>query len=991
MPTSYFEKHGHKIQYVLSDEADEGYGLRRPQWRALQSIGSHFGFAETGENVEPALVVMPTGSGKTAVLKLAAFQERAERVLIVTPSQIVRNQIATRFSKLETLRKLNVFPEGEDIPPPRIEEQKSRIETTEGWEALREFDVVVGTPYSMSPAVKNVAEPPDDLFDLILVDEAHHKTATTWSKLLNSFPGARQIAFTATPYRRDEEQLDGRLIFHYKISQAMEDGIYSPIHFEAVTVDESDSDAAIARKAEEVFRRDRDDGLMHYLMARAKSKGRAKDLKEIYEAKTDLTLRVITSDHAYSRVETAIDDLINEDLDGVICVDMLGEGFDFPRLKIAAVHDPQKSLPVILQFVGRFARETDAETGDATFISTRSDIEVESTRIFNDSESWAGLISDLSEARVEQQAREQDFLDSFELVESRVTEVDKISPRSLTPFKSVKIYYTDSQVDITNKLDLLHGYNLIHRHVAEDEPKVTFFLTRSNEVVQWSRSTEPRNIEHNLFVVYHDADADLLFINASSKSSKMYASIADSVVVGSYKPLPLYRLKRVVDGIEKATFYNIGMRSRIQHSSTESYRTMAGPRTDRALARSDSRLYHQGHVFGGGERNDEAITIGYSSSAKVWSTSYTTIMGFVHWCQDLAQLISLNRDPRTGTGLDKLPTGTKIDQLPDHIIGTDWHPTIYQQPPEVETVVHGETQTLSILDLDLEACKSNNHIDVTVRAPSWTYELQYSPFNAPYFAPKSKQPNVQVIRGPARDNEQLADYLNDRPLSFFTPDFTRLEGEEEYDSPEYGPDNALLPDNRFDIVGWEDSSVDIRREFTDSDHQPREGYNYSIHDFLRSSLPEKHDVVFYDHTKGEAADFIAFDNNGTPTCTLYHCKSSAGDDPSARDGDIFEICGQAIKCLTYVGDFQSIVEHLRHRDNNVQLPEYVSGSEDEVKRIYESAQKRSFQFKVVLVQPGISKAVLAEADNLDKASQIASCDRYLRSSGADEVRIMCSS
>ena len=35
---------------------------------------------------------------------------------------------------------------------------------------------------------------------------------------------------------------------------------------------------------------------------------------------------------------------------------MLGEGFDLPALKVAVVHDPQKSLAVTLQFIGRFTR-----------------------------------------------------------------------------------------------------------------------------------------------------------------------------------------------------------------------------------------------------------------------------------------------------------------------------------------------------------------------------------------------------------------------------------------------------------------------------------------------------------------------------------------------------------------------------------------------------------------------------------------------------------
>ena len=52
----------------------------------------------------------------------------------------------------------------------------------------------------------------------------------------------------------------------------------------------------------------------------------------------------------------------------VVCVDMFGEGIDIPRLKIAAVHDKYKSLPITLQFIGRFARSSEG-LGTATVIT----------------------------------------------------------------------------------------------------------------------------------------------------------------------------------------------------------------------------------------------------------------------------------------------------------------------------------------------------------------------------------------------------------------------------------------------------------------------------------------------------------------------------------------------------------------------------------------------------------------------------------------------
>src|SRR5205807_2136597 len=56
----------------------------------------------------------------------------------------------------------------------------------------------------------------------------------------------------------------------------------------------------------------------------------------------------------------------------VICVDMFGEGFDFPELKIAALHDRHKSLAITLQFIGRFTRST-SSIGEASVVANIAD------------------------------------------------------------------------------------------------------------------------------------------------------------------------------------------------------------------------------------------------------------------------------------------------------------------------------------------------------------------------------------------------------------------------------------------------------------------------------------------------------------------------------------------------------------------------------------------------------------------------------------------
>ena len=69
--------------------------------------------------------------------------------------------------------------------------------------------------------------------------------------------------------------------------------------------------------------------------------------------------------------------IVNGEHKIIVAVDMLGEGFDLPQLKIAAFHDIRKSLPVTLQFAGRFTRTSiDDNLGNATFIANLADVKV---------------------------------------------------------------------------------------------------------------------------------------------------------------------------------------------------------------------------------------------------------------------------------------------------------------------------------------------------------------------------------------------------------------------------------------------------------------------------------------------------------------------------------------------------------------------------------------------------------------------------------------
>ena len=365
-------------------------GLYNAQLGAIHAIASHFTLYE-----EPALVNMPTGSGKTAVLMMTPFVLRATRALVITPSRMVRDQIAEDFGGLITLRRAGAIPVA--TRSPRVKEVKGRVRSADTWESLRDFEVVVSTPNCVSPTYEDVPAPPADLFDLILIDEAHHSSATTWAELINSLPASRKVLFTATPFRRDREEIPARFVYSYPIDRAFRDGIFGRIRYIPVEpAANQTNDIAIATTAAATFDADRNAGLNHSVMVRTDTMPRATELLDTYAQHTQLRLALVHSRIPKSRIRAILADLNASRLDGIICVNMLGEGFNFPRLKIAAIHAPHRSLEVTLQFIGQFARTNANDIGEARFLAVRNEIELEGERLFDDRAVWQDIIQNLT-------------------------------------------------------------------------------------------------------------------------------------------------------------------------------------------------------------------------------------------------------------------------------------------------------------------------------------------------------------------------------------------------------------------------------------------------------------------------------------------------------------------------------------------------------------------------------------------------------------------
>lgn len=247
-----------------------------------------------------AIVVMPTGSGKSAVLMLVLYLIRKQRVSIVTPSKMVRGQIAEDFSKLRTLCIANVFDMS--IERPKVFELE-HLCVEEYEKDSEQADVIIATPNcarSLSEtkwAKKNI--------DLVEVDEAHHTPAKTWKQILVNLSEAAHVLFTATPFRLDRKELMGEIAYDYPLSKAYEDGIFGEIQFISVESGK-DNDLRIAKRAEEILLNDRKIGYEHCLMVRTDTKINSQKLERLYEDNTSLKLLKIDSSMSNSKINNVL-------------------------------------------------------------------------------------------------------------------------------------------------------------------------------------------------------------------------------------------------------------------------------------------------------------------------------------------------------------------------------------------------------------------------------------------------------------------------------------------------------------------------------------------------------------------------------------------------------------------------------------------------------------------------------------------------------------
>jgi DNA repair protein RadD len=296
------------------------------------------------------LFVLPTGGGKT-VLFSHITRETAAR----------GNRVCVLVHRAELLRQASAALTSLEVP-------HGLIAANRGMDLSRPVQVA-----SVQTLARRLQKLPRDLFQLLVVDEAHHSNAGTWATVLEHFNQARVLGVTATPVRSDGRGLGewyGQMVLGPSPAQLTDEGflararVFAPPGFSANGLRKRMGDFDM-RQAAEMLSAGQAMGspLAHYrqhldgqtAIAFCCSVAHAEAVAELFNSHGIAAASINGTMDGATR-ERLLSDLGDGRLKVLTSCALIGEGVDVPSVAGCILLRPTQSVGLHLQMIGRCLR-----------------------------------------------------------------------------------------------------------------------------------------------------------------------------------------------------------------------------------------------------------------------------------------------------------------------------------------------------------------------------------------------------------------------------------------------------------------------------------------------------------------------------------------------------------------------------------------------------------------------------------------------------------
>jgi hypothetical protein len=924
---------------------------------------------------------MPTGTGKTETMLALLVAGRPERLLVLVPSDALREQIASKFETLGILQELGIVRH--TALRPVVGRVGHAFRDPEAAAALSDAcNVIVTTPQALSASTPAALEALLDGCSHLFVDEAHHVAAPSWATVRDAFARKVVVQFTATPFREDGRHLQGRLIYAFPLREAQRLGYFSRIDYTSV-IDFIDVDRSVARQAVDRLRADLAAGFEHVLMVRVSGIPRAQAVRPLYEEiAADLNPVIINSKMPKREQKAALDALRAGSSRVIICVNMLGEGFDLPNLKVAAVHDPQRSLGVTLQFVGRFARtSTKAPFGPASMFVARTSIEVDSRlrELYAEDSDWNLILRNLSDTAVEEQVALSEFEEGFTSLP------DQIALRSLLPKMSTVVYRTPSAgwepmalVDHLGEENLLTvpiGYN--------PDAGVAWCVYAYRQDVRWGDIKTIEEVAYELYVLYFDSARHLLYINNSANSG-LFEELAEAVAGEGATRFTGSSVYRVMADIQRLVPTNVGVLD--ARDQFRRFSMHVGSDVTASFSQAEAGTKTQTNISGGGYRDGEHVNISASIKGRIWT--HATAQSLKHWrewCDGIGTKLlddTISIDRVIGQFILPEPLTTRPDGV---LLAMEWPWDLHLVGADnVQLEFGGLTYAAIYTDLVPNTSTTTGPLEFEVKTPGWSvpYQADVDEHGRLRYACVSTD---EIVLKRGGTEQPLSRWLDKAGLTFILDADRLIEGNLLY-KPTWNHDP--FDRSALRVLDW--SGTDLHRESQKKERHPDSIQFRAIRELTAEAEPW--DVILDDDGTGEIADIVALrvDQQGL-LVRLVHCKYSHAGSPAVRVDDLYEVCGQAQKSIVWRrGDlkpfFKTLDDRARRKNKRDGVDPFEVGNPSKLYEIRERALVLPRRMEVVIVQPGLSASRASQA----QLDLLASTESFLRTTISAPLAVWCS-
>lgn len=957
-PTKIIDSWKGAFNFKEEDTDKKLLGLRLPQIGAIHSIIGHLTNAKDIANI-----VLPTGTGKTETMLSVLAVHGCQKLLITVPSDSLRQQLAGKFQDFGLLKMKD--DEGNSILNQSALNPIVGILNT-GFDSVEELtdffgkcNVVISTMNLVSQALINQQQAIAKICSHLFVDEAHHSKAKKWNQFIRRFDKNKVIQFTATPYRNDAKLLDGKIIYNFTLKESQDQGYFKEIEFLPIReYDKKEADAKIAETAIKRLREDLADGHEHILMARCENIVRAEEIFKLYEEHTDLNPVMI---HSKTLKKKEVKQNIRDKKHQVIvCVDMLGEGFDLPQLKVAALHDIRKSLPITLQFIGRFTRTTmDNSLGKASFIANMYQKNMNDTigMLYLKESNWNSILPNLSSQATQEQVDLNKFLEGFNHLEESLIPYQEIK----TAFSAVVYKNHTTSWHPVNFHKGIKGYeNYQHKYFdINTEAQVIIVLLGKNKKVDWSTFGDIYNIEWNVVVVYWKTKDNLLFVNTSDKGLNPEA-ISKAIIGDKMTLVGDSNVFRVFDQIERVKLYNVGMRKgRGKNITFQSY---YGRGVQDAISLVEEKSGIKNNLFGVGFQNGETTSIGCSRKGKIWSYSRGTIDLFIKWCNVVGSKLS-NEDLNGEEILMKNTIRPELlsERPKVYPLSAEWHPKLYKESEDHARFVFAtEEFDLSSCELNIINPSDTGNLKFSLDTDDETLEFEYkmsekaigTDIEYNYSILNSTGKNISVKFG-SKTFDTITDFFQEYP-----PIFRFADGSWLHANSYIKFDQKILYFPKEKLIKRDWTGIDISKESEGFDIQNTTSIQYN---FIEELKTKDYDIIYNDDNSGEIADIIAIKNKSDKIIVeFYHLKFALKGEVTGQIKNFYEVCGQAQKSIVWKHkDGDEFINHLikrEHTKNKKGQTRIRKGTFAELEKLLAIAKReKPIEYDMFIVQPGVSE------------------------------------